>query len=145
MKKNHYQDDFEYLDDYYEEDDKGLMFNRAVEKDLSDVRYEDFNTVLEEDDDDDEYQPVVKTTVVKTTKKNCVDDRIIENEGLMDILTFFWTWFRRLGIVIMIILVAYYLSKGLFGDLFRYLILLGFAFLFGFGFMALLNKIMDNR
>ena len=147
MKKN----EFDCLDDYFEEDEAPVLFSRAMEKDLSDVRYEDFNAVTEDYDDDDdddvvmEYRPVVEKKIVKKTKSNRIDNRIIENEGLMDFLTFFWTWFRRLGIVIMIILSAYYISKGMFGDLFSYLVMLIFAFLFGFGFMALLNKIMDNR
>ena len=154
MKKKNV-DEFDCLDDYYEEDEGSNLFSQTVGTDLSDVRYEDFNKptkVIEEDDDDDEVvYKEVKTTTHTTTKKrkkqkvSAVEAKLMENEGLMDFLTIFWIWFRRIGIAIMIILVAYYITKGLFTDLFRYILLLVVSFFFGFGFMALINKIMENR
>ena len=154
MKKKNY-DDFDCLDDYYEEDEGSNLFSQTVASDLSNVSYEDFNKpskVIDYDDDDDEVvYKEVKTTTHKTITKrkkkkvSAVEAKLVENEGLMDFLTIFWKWFRRLGIAIMIILVAYYITKGLYTDLFRYILILVVSFFFGFGFMAIINLIMENR
>lgn len=143
MRRKDY-DELEDLDDYYEDDE--VFYNQTIEKDLSDVRYEDFNKaeeiIIEDDDDEDENVAIKKTT---TKKKTSVETRLIENEGLMEGLSIFWLWFRRIGIVIAVILVAYYITKGLFKDLFMYILLLVVSFFFGFGFMAILTRVMDNR
>ena len=136
--------EFEDLDDYYEDDE--VFYNQTIERDLSDVRYEDFNKaeeiIIEDEDDDDDDDAIKQTT---TKKKTSVETRLIENEGLMEGLSIFWLWFRRIGIVIAVILVAYYITKGLFKDLLMYILLLVVSFFFGFGFMAILTRVMDNR
>ena len=144
MKKRKY-DDFDSIDDYFEEEEDENLFNVEVASDLGDVNYEDFNKVKkveEADDDDDE---VVEVTAKKKSSSNSFESKIIENEGLIDILSFFWTWFRRLGIVIAVILIAYYITQGLMKDLILYLLLLVLAFFFGYGFMAIINKVMENK
>lgn len=144
MKKRKY-DDFDSVDDYFEEEEDENLFNVEVASDLGDVNYEDFNKVKkveEADDDDDE---VVEVTAKKKSSSNSFESKIIENEGLIDILSFFWTWFRRLGIVIAVILIAYYITQGLMKDLILYLLLLVLAFFFGYGFMAIINKVMENK
>ncbi|MBP5679356.1 MAG: hypothetical protein J6X28_05995 [Bacilli bacterium] len=153
MKKKK-REEFDFIDDYFEEEYDDSLFNVDVGTDLSNVRYEDFNKAqeVEEDDDDDEVETVktettkktVKTTTTKKSSKS-FDDRIIENEGVMDILTFFWTWFRRIGIAIAVILMAYYITQGMMADLFFYILMLVVAFFFGFGFMALINQFTSNR
>lgn len=151
MKKKKY-DDFESIDDYFEEEGDSFLMNQTVESDLSDVSYEDFNkanhVVVEDDDDDDDEVETTKTVTKKTTtvkKKETSNKETYENDGVIDFLTFFWTWFRRIGIVIAVILIAYFLTEGLFKDLFLYLLLLIAAFFFGYGFMAVINMVMDGR
>ncbi len=152
-KKN--KNDFEIIDDYFEEEGDSFLMNQSIESDLSDVSYEEFNkannVVVEDDDDDDDVEEVkttktvTKKTTTTTTKHKEEESGILANEGLMDFLTFFWTWFRRIGIVIAVILMAYYLTEGLFKDLFLYILLLIAAFFFGYGFMAVINMVMDGR
>ena len=151
MKKKKY-DDFESIDDYFEEEGDAFLLNQTIESDLSDVSYEDFNKanhVVVEDDDDDDYEAETTKTVTKKTttvkKKETSNKETYENDLFIDFLTFFWTWFRRIGIVIAVILVAYFLTEGLFKDLFLYLLLLIAAFFFGYGFMAVINMVVDNR
>ena len=142
MKKNY--DEFDTIDDYYEEEDDANFFRSSIETDLSDVRYEDFNKVNEVEDDDDEYEEIVVENK-KTSSSKKSSTSIMENDSFISILSVFWTWFRRIGIVIAVILIAYYITKGMFKDLFLYILMLVVAFFFGFGFMALINKVMENR
>ena len=147
-KKNN---DFEIIDDYFEEEGDSFLYNQSMESDLSDVSYEDFNKanhVVVDDDDDDYEAETTKTVTKKTTtvkKKETSNKETYENDLFIDFLTFFWTWFRRIGIVIAVILVAYFLTEGLFKDLFLYLLLLIAAFFFGYGFMAVINMVMEGR
>ncbi len=144
MKKKQY-DEFDTIDDYYE-DEGDNFFSQTIGSDLSDVRYEDFNKVNDYDDDYDEDDDTEEITTKTTHKKRTSSSNsLIQNEGLMDFLSFFWTWFRRLGIVIAVILIAYFLTKGMFKDLFLYILLLVASFFFGFGFMAVINKVMENK
>ena len=154
MKKNKKKhNDFVVIDDYFEEEGDSFLMNQSVESDLSNVSYEDFNKanhVVVEDDDDDEPEEVHTTKTVTKKKTTTVtkqkeESGILANEGLMDFLTFFWTWFRRIGIVIAVILMAYFLTEGLIKDLFLYILLLIAAFFFGYGFMAVINMVVDNR
>lgn len=147
-----YDDDFEFIDDYFEEEGDSAFYSQ-VSSDLSDVSYEDFNKINEiEDDEDDEYDEYEDISVPKTVRKkkstqniSAVEEKLMENEELMDILSVFWIWFRRIGIIIAIILVAYFITKGMIKDLFLYFLLLVVAFVFGFGFMAIINKFMENK
>ena len=141
MSKKEY-DEFDGIDDYYEEEEN--FFSQSVGDDLSDVRYEDFNKVNQVEDDDEEVE-VVTTKTTTRKKKSSNTNSFIRNETLMDFLSFFWTWFRRLGIVIAVILIAYFITKGMFKDLFQYILLLVVSFFFGFGFMALINRVMENK
>lgn len=151
------------------DEDSEKVVLEPVGKDLSDVSYEDFNKVTEVEDDEEENndtlvateekaahstQTTTKTTTTTTTTKHHVEvestndsfeDRITENEGLMVILDIFWTWVRRLGVVIMIVLSAYYITQGMFKDLFLYLLMLVVAYFFGYGFMFVLTKLRENR
>ncbi len=143
MRKSKY-DDLGKIDDYYEDDGDARFY--SVENDLSDVSYEDFNKptkVVVEDDDDEE--KVVVTKTVKKKKTSSAYSRITDNEELIDFLAIFWIWFRRIGIIIAVILIAYFITKGLFKDLFMYILLLVGSFFFGFGFMAVLTSLLDNR
>lgn len=154
-RKEVYEDPFDSIDDYYEEEGDSF-FSAAIESDLSDVSYEDFNkaqVVVEEDDDDEDEVQEIKTvtTTTKTTKTttkkttNKLEDKLLENEGLMTFLEYFWRVFKIVGIILAVFLVAYYLVKGMFSSLLMYILLLVLAFIFGFGFMALINKVMDNH
>ena len=155
-KKEVYDDPFDSIDDYYEEEGDSF-FSAAIESDLSDVSYEDFNkaqVVVEDDDDDEDEVQEIKTVTTttkttKTTKKktttNKLEEKLLENEGLMTFLEYFWRVFKVIGIILAVFIVAYYLVKGMFSSLFIYILLLVLAFIFGFGFMALINIVMGNR
>jgi len=155
MKKNNrvYEDDFDTLDDYYEEEGDSF-FSSEIESDLSDVNYDDFNKVqiIDEDEDEDDEEPEVEEiknvkTVTKTTTKkkkiNKVEEKLLANEGLMTFLEIFWRVFRVIGIILAVFVFLYYLLKGMFSSLFIYILLLILSFVFGFGFMALINKMMN--
>ena len=54
-------------------------------------------------------------------------------------------WFIRIGIVIAIILFIYYIMKGKISSAFLFILGLVVAFLFGYGFMFILDKIVDSN
>lgn len=141
MKKKDY-DAFDSIDDYYEDDLGPNLFSQAVATDAGDVSYEEFNQTT---DDDNEASQTKIVTTKKVSKKRKEEEEEEYQDGWVDILSFFWTWFRRIGIVIAVILSAYYLTQGLLKDLFLYLLLLVLAFGFGYGFMAFINTIMGDR
>ncbi len=125
MRKNK---DFKVIDDYYEEDEDNL-YNVTINNDYSNVSYEEFNkTQKVEVDDEEEDELDTKVSVKKTT--------YYEPTLISTILT----WFIRIGIVIAVILVAYYITKGMFKDLFFYILLLLLSFGLGFGIMAVIDK-----
>ena len=146
MGKKKYND-LGSIDDYYEDDDDAKFY--SVENDLSDVSYEDFNkptkVVIEDEDGEGDVDVVVKKTANKKKTARSSSYAFTENEELMDFLAIFWIWFRRIGIIIAVILIAYFITKGLFKDLFMYILLLVGSFFFGFGFMAVLTRVLDNR
>ena len=146
MGKKKYND-LGSIDDYYEDDDDAKFY--SVENDLSDVSYEDFNkptkVVIGDEDGDGDVDVVVKKTANKKKIARSSSYVFTENEELMDFLAIFWIWFRRIGIIIAVILIAYFITKGLFKDLFMYILLLVGSFFFGFGFMAVLTRVLDNR
>ena len=152
MAKKYDDDDFDFIDDYYEDEEDSAFYSQ-VASDLSDVSYEDFNKpgeIIDDDEYDDEYDDVPEAKVTSTKKKtvqktSAVEEKLMENEELMDFLMVFWMWFRRIGIIVAIILIAYFITKGMMKDLLLYLLLLVVAFGFGFGFMAIINKLMENR
>ena len=144
MKKKDY-DVFDSIDDYYEDDLGPNLFNQTLETDLSNVSYEDFNKATDALDDTDEVATTKTETTKKAVKKTKEEPEETYQDGWVDLLSFFWTWFRRIGIVIAVILVAYFLTQGLLKDLFLYLLLLILAFFFGYGFMALINTVMGDR
>ena len=87
MSKKTY-DDFDVLDDYYEEEGDSFLFNQAMGSDLSNVSYDDFNKAKNDyddyDDDDEvvyvEEKPVRHTTkVVKKNKKIAIEQNKIKN------------------------------------------------------------------
>ena len=123
MSKKSY-DDFSSIDDYYEDDLGPNLFSQAVASDLSDVSYEEFNKAQDEDDDAEKVVTTKTVTTKKVVTKKKEEPEEEYHEGWVDLLSFFWTWFRRIGIVIAVILVAYYLTQGLLKDLFLYLLLL---------------------
>ena len=130
MKKKNKNKDIVVIDDYYEEDDDNL-YNVTVDDDLS---YEDFNKTQEVTEEYEDISTSVKTTTHEE-----------DNDSVIYYLSVFWTWFRRIGIVIAILLIAYYIAKGMFKDLFMYVLLLVCAFFFGYGFMFIIDKVGESR
>ena len=54
-------------------------------------------------------------------------------------------WFIRIGMVIAIILFIYYIMVGKISSAFLFVLGLVVAFLFGYGFMFLLDKLVDSN
>ncbi len=128
MKKNK---ELKVIDDYYEEDEDNL-YNVSMQNDYSNVSYENFSKAKKveiEDDEEDEYD-----TKVSVKKSSYSEPSIIYTV---------LTWFTRIGIVIAVILVAYYITKGMFKDLLFYILLLVLSFGLGFGAMAVIDKAME--
>ena len=153
MKKKNRSNEEELskLDDYYEEDSNDYLYSEVINDDYSDVSYEDFTKPTEvseeefEVEEDDEFEDEDSSTKAHSKKNDSLEDRIMDNDNLMDFLTVFWIWFRRIGIILAIIVSAYYLVHGMFKDLFLYLILLVAAYFFGYGFMYLFDHYKENH
>lgn len=67
-----------------------------------------------------------------------------EKENYVSILSILSTWFIRIGIVIAIILTIVFLVTGKLLTAFFYIIGLLVAFLFGYGFMYLLDHLLTT-
>ena len=65
--------------------------------------------------------------------------------------TFIWTlaaiskWFIRIGIVIAVILFIYYIMAGKASSAFLFILGLVVAFFFGYGFMFILDRLVDSN
>ena len=68
-----------------------------------------------------------------------------DNSNFISILSIFSTWFTRIGVVIAIILIAFFIVKGQFNNLLLYIIGLIASFFFGYFFMFILVKYGDKR
>ncbi len=129
MKSN---EDHLLLDDYDEFREPSI----EIEDSSS---YQDFNKVEDSNDDEDDYS----TKVTVDTKKENTSVPILSPIAL-SILSTFSKWFRIFGIIIAIILCAYYIAMGYFKDLFYYLLLLVGSFFFGYFFVYLLEKYLSH-
>ena len=81
--------------------------------------------------------------------KNSIDDNIYEEyetdgENFTNLFLLISTWFGRIGIIVAIILVLYFIFNEKFINLILYIIGLVVAYFFGYGFMYLLEKYSNN-
>ena len=116
--------------------DKDIDLDEEVKKDKEEVDYTEFNKINDYDDFDDvlledDYDT---TNSAKTSLFNF-------SEGTIRLLATISNVVRIVGIILMIIVIAYYLSVGDIRSLFIYIIMLVFAYFFGYGFMYVLTKL----
>lgn len=94
--------------------------------------YEDDYTEYENDIDDD-----VEDSKYETIEK--------DNSNIMKYLNIFSIWFRRIGIVIAVILIALFITQGKVKTLLLYILGLIVSFLFGYGFMYVLSIFNEDE
>ena len=90
--------------------------------------YQDYDEYEEEDYDFDEYN------------QDYEDD-----SAFIGTLAFISKWFIRIGIVIAAILFIFYLIKGQVASALLFILGLIVAYFFGYGFMFLLDRIVDSN
>ncbi len=119
----------------------------GVEDDNQDADYTNFNSVSEYDStEDDLYDKSLQEEKEETNSRSRTistkKSKVEEYSGFTGFLMNYSTIIKIVGIFLMIVVVAYYLSVGRLGALFLYLILLALAYFFGFGcmYLATVNK-----
>ena len=168
MRKSKDLDFEEYVDNeyYYNETGDSSIVDEVEDYETNDVYdeeeskkydaigsdYEEFKKISEEVEDE---KPEVTVTVNNTKyssnnnyrKNNVVKERKVksyereedeEDYETVPILSFISTWVGRIGIIIAIILIIYFLATAQFKNLFFYIFGLILAYFFGYFFMFLL-------
>ena len=118
LKANQNNDEYSYEDIYYEDEADYDNFTKVEAVDSKD---------LDDDSDEDE-----------------IEEEYKDNSSLMKYLEIFSVWFRRLGIVIAVILIAVFITRGEMKNLLLYFLGLVASFIFGYGFMYILNIINEK-
>lgn len=153
-----------YFDDYNDDDEIEVIeddFDADEDYDEYVENYEDFNKVKDIEDDVTFEEP--KKNNIKKTKHTDyssgqkhksykevykeldeVDDDF-EAARFGGILSVISLGFRIIGIIIAIILIAYFISTGQFKNLILYILGLIIAFFFGWFFMYFLVKFTENN
>ena len=129
----------EYIDDdYYNEQNFYSSSNRKIEKvSKEEDDYNNFFKVDKEeyDDDYDSYDDYGEVDEAYTYDSS---------SGLYKFLSIFLMVFKWIGIVIAVILIAYFITQGNIKSLFLYIIGLVIAFFFGYFFMYILNLFTEG-
>lgn len=131
------QDNDDYDEEYYVDDDEDYYSNDNNDSKIKnidnsdDYYYEDGDNKveIEDTDSDDLYEDYEAS-----------DD----NDNLTDIFLLIATWFGRIGIILAIVLVLYFLFNKKITTLLLYIIGLLVAYIFGYIFMYLLEKFSSN-
>ena len=128
-------------DDMYDEEE-------SKKYEAIDTDYEQFNKITEDIVEEEPATERIVNNSRYSSKKNYknsnyvtrkvtyVDDR--EDYETTPVLSFISTWFSRLGVVVAIILIAYFIITAQFKNLILYIIGLIVSFFFGYFFMFLL-------
>ena len=111
------------LDEDYDEDEQ-----------QEELDYEKFNKTNDFDVDED-YDDGEEWTLEK-------NQETIDEDSMNKIMTFL-TWFGRVGIVIALILIAYYISRGNIKGLILYLLLLVASYFGGYFLMYFIDKVRN--
>ena len=151
-----------YFNDYVDDDNEDVEVEVIEEKenetddDYDDYtdNYEDFNKIKEEVEETVVEKEVATTDVSKVQKHrsykevyrelDAVDDDY-EDPTFNTILSFVSKWFSIIGVIIAIILIAYFIVTGQFQNLILYILGLVAAFFFGWFFMYFLVKFTENN
>ena len=143
---NNYEDDEEEI---IEENEKSDDYDEYTDN------YEDFNKIKDE----------VEEVVVEEEKKDTTDNSKVHKQKTYrevykeldevdddyeaakfnGILSLISKWFSIIGVIIAIILIAYFITTGQFQNLILYILGLVAAFFFGWFFMYFLVKFTENN
>ena len=137
--------DFE-IDDYdgelYDLDRNEVFYSEEVKEEPEEEDYTDFNRINEYDSTEDDLydkslQEAKAEGVKKTSKKKSTNSDEFYDSDLFYTIT---KWVKIIGIFLMIVCIAYYLSVGNVKALLIYIMLLAVAYFFGYGFMYLMTN-----
>ena len=136
--------DFE-IDQYdgglYDLDRNEVFYSEEVKEEPEEEDYTDFNRINEyystEDDlYDKSLQEAKEESVSKTRKKKTTEDDFYDSDLFYTISK----WVKIIGIFLIIVCIAYYLSIGDIKALLIYIMLLAIAYFCGYGFMYLMTN-----
>ena len=149
-KKNKvsFDDEMEFnLEDYdgelYDLDRNEVFYSEEKKEDpKDDTDYTEFNRVTEYDStEDDLYDKSLQEEKEEYTKSSSRSRKSSSNEFYdSDLFYTISKWVKIIGIFLMIVCVAYYLSVGNVKALFIYLLSLVGAFFFGYGLMYVITS-----
>ena len=136
--------DFE-IDQYdgglYDLDRNEVFYSEEVKEEPEEVDYTDFNRINEYDSTEDDLydkslQESREDSNTKTSKKKTVEDDFYDSDLFYTISK----WVKIIGIFLIIVCIAYYLSVGDIKALLIYIMLLAIAYFCGYGFMYLMTN-----
>ena len=147
-----------YFNNYEDDDEEVVEVENDNDDDYDDYtdNYKDFNKIKEEVEDAVVEEETNKTTtnVPKVQRSKSYKEVYKELDDVDDdyeaarfnsILSLISKWFSILGVVIAIILIAYFIVMGQFQNLILYILGLIVSFFFGWFFMYFLVKFTENN
>jgi len=147
-----------YFNNYEDDDEEVVEVENDNDDDYDDYtdNYEDFNKIKEEVEDAVVEEETNKTTtnISKAQRSKSYKEVYKELDEVDDdyeaarfngILSLISKWFSILGVVIAIILIAYFIVMGQFQNLILYILGLIVSFFFGWFFMYFLVKFTENN
>lgn len=139
-----------YLDDFNEDDDS--IFNLETNNDFShnpNYEYDDTYENLDDDDYDVEFDDAGNNSLEVESDDNVNEEYEALDEDLggdmISTFTLISTWFGRVGIIIAVVLILYFLFTAKFTTMILYVVGLVGAFFFGYLFMYLLERFTSNN
>lgn len=128
-------DDYEEeYDDFFEKENTEVDSGEIIEDNT--VDYDNFNEVSEFSNYDynDNTDDNTNDEISSLDKRNLNID-----------LSLIYKCFSSIGVIIAIILISVFITKGEFNNLFTYILLLVGSFMFGYFFMFLFDKYKENN
>lgn len=139
-----------YLDDFNEDDDS--IFNLETNNDFShnpNYEYDDTYENLDDDDYEVEFDDASNNSLEVESDDNVSEEYETLDEDLggdmISTFSLISTWFGRVGIIIAIVLILYFLFTAKFTTMILYVVGLVGAFFFGYLFMYLLERFTSNN
>ncbi len=139
-----------YLDDFNEDDDS--IFNLETNNDFShnpNYEYDDTYENLDDDDYEVEFDDAGNNSLEVESDDNVSEEYEALDEDLggdmISTFTLISTWFGRVGIIIAVVLILYFLFTAKFTTMILYVVGLVGAFFFGYLFMYLLERFTSNN
>ena len=145
-EKKELEEDFE-LEDYdgYENIDDDKDVESETEEDID---YDDFNKPGDfevdeyENEDEDEDDNDVSFSVEKKKKSSHIEEDIYVTHPT---LMMFLKWFGYLGVIIALFLIAYHITKGNYGSLLIYVLVLIGAYFLGYFLASAIDNSISKK